>query len=85
MIVRQVTPNATIVLIDLFQTLQIFLKLTDAEPFAAWFVVTEDATPDGIRVLRSVLGAIGRNATWKEVLERQAFLNDFFFWNAMFF
>jgi len=35
-----------------------FLKLTSMEPFAAWFVVTGDATPDGIRVVRSVLGAI---------------------------
>ena len=35
-----------------------FLKLTNTDPFAAWFVVTGDATPDGIRVVRSVLGAI---------------------------
>ena len=27
-----------------------FLKLTNTDPFAAWFVVTGDATPDGIRV-----------------------------------
>ena len=33
-------------------------KLTNTEPFAAWFVVTGDATADGIRVVRSVLGAI---------------------------
>ena len=32
--------------------------LTNTDPFAAWFVVTGDATPDGIRVVRSVLGAI---------------------------
>jgi len=35
-----------------------FLKLSNTDPFAAWFVVTGDATPDGIRVVRSVLGAI---------------------------
>jgi len=35
-----------------------FLKLTNTEPFAAWCVVTGDATPDGIRVVRSVLRAI---------------------------
>jgi len=35
-----------------------FLKLTNTEPFAAWFIVTGDVTPDGIRVVRSVLGAI---------------------------
>ena len=34
------------------------VKLTNTEPFAAWFVVTGDATADGIRVARSVLGAI---------------------------
>ena len=34
------------------------LKLTNTDPFAAWFVVTGDATPDGIRVVWSVLGAI---------------------------
>ena len=34
------------------------LKLTNTDPFAALFVVTRDATPDGIRVVRSVLGAI---------------------------
>jgi hypothetical protein len=28
------------------------------DTFAAWFVVTGDATPDGMRVVRSVLGAI---------------------------
>jgi hypothetical protein len=33
-----------------------FLKLTNTDPIAAWLVVTEDATPDGIR---SVVGAIG--------------------------
>ena len=31
-----------------------FLKLTNTDPF----IVTGDATPDGIRVVRSVLGAI---------------------------
>ena len=35
-----------------------FLKLTTTDPFAAWRIVTEDATPGGIRVVRSVLGAI---------------------------
>ena len=35
-----------------------FLKLTSTDLFAAWFVVTGDTTPDGIRVVRSVLGAI---------------------------
>ena len=34
------------------------VKLTNTEPFAGWFVVTGDATADGIRVVRSVLGAI---------------------------
>ena len=34
------------------------VKLTNTEPFAAWFVVSGDATADGIRVVRSVLGAI---------------------------
>jgi len=35
-----------------------FLALTNTEPFAAWIVVTGDATPGGIRVVRSFLGAI---------------------------
>ena len=35
-----------------------FLKLTNTDPFVAWCVVTGDATPDDIRVVRSVLGAI---------------------------
>ena len=35
-----------------------FFKLTNTDPFAAKFVVTRDDTPDGIRVVRSVLGAI---------------------------
>ena len=35
-----------------------FLKSTHTDPFAAWFVQSGDATPDGIRVVRSVLGAI---------------------------
>ena len=34
------------------------VKLTNTEPFAAWFVVTGDATADEIRIVRSVLGAI---------------------------
>ena len=37
-----------------------FRRLTNTDPFAAWFVVNGDATPGGIRVVRSVLGAIGR-------------------------
>ena len=41
-----------------FFKLPAFLKLTNTDPFAAWFVVTGDATPDGILVVRSVLGAI---------------------------
>ena len=41
-----------------FLKLPPFLKLTNTDPFAAWFVVTGDATPDEIRVVRSVLGAI---------------------------
>ena len=32
-------------------TLTPFLRLTNTDPFAAWFVVTGDATPDGIRVV----------------------------------
>ena len=32
--------------------------MINTDLFAAWFVVTGDATPDGIRVVRSVLGAI---------------------------
>jgi len=35
-----------------------FLKWTNTGPFTAWFVVTGVATPDGIRVVWSVLGAI---------------------------
>jgi len=35
-----------------------FLELSNTDPFAAWFVLSGDATPDGIRVVRSVLGAI---------------------------
>ena len=38
--------------------LPVFLKLTNTDPFAAWYVVTGDVTPDGIRVVRSVLGAL---------------------------
>jgi hypothetical protein len=43
--------------------LPVFLKLTDTDPFAAWFVVTGDVTPDGIRVVRSVVGAISSLST----------------------
>ena len=35
-------------------------KLVETERFAAWFVVSGDATADEIRVVRSVLGAISR-------------------------
>ena len=41
-----------------FFKLPVFLKLTNTDPFAAWFVVTGDATPGGIRVVRSVLGSV---------------------------
>ena len=30
-----------------------FLKLTNTDPFAAWFAVTGNATTDGIRVVSS--------------------------------
>ena len=35
-----------------------FLMLTNTDPFAAWLVVTGNATPGGIRVVRSDLGAV---------------------------
>ena len=38
--------------------LPVLLKLTNTDPFAEWLTVTADATLDGIRVVRSVLGAI---------------------------
>ena len=38
--------------------LPVFLKLTNTDTCAAWFVVTGDATPDGTRVVRSLLEAI---------------------------
>ena len=38
--------------------LPVFLKLTNKDFSAAWFVVNADATPDGIRVVRTVIGAI---------------------------
>ena len=44
--------------VDQYSKLPELLKLPNTDPFAAWFVVTGDATPDGIRVVRSVLGAI---------------------------
>ena len=40
-----------------FDKLPAFPKLTNTGPFAAWFVVTGDVTPDGVRVERSVLAA----------------------------
>ena len=45
-------------LVGLFWKLPAFLKLTNTYPFAVCFVVTGDATPGGICVVRSVLGAI---------------------------
>ena len=42
------------------------VKLTNTEPFAAWFVVTGDATADGISVVRSVLGAISSRSNGVE-------------------
>ena len=39
--------------------LPVFVNLTNTDPSAAWFVVSRDATLDGIRVVWSVLGAIG--------------------------
>jgi len=41
-----------------FLMLPAFPQSANADPFAALFVVTGDATPDGLRVVRSVLGAI---------------------------
>ena len=41
-----------------FFKLPVFLELLTRDPFAAWFVVIGDATLDGIRVVRSVLGTI---------------------------
>ena len=38
--------------------LRAFPRSTNTDPFAAWCVVTGDAKPDGIRVVRSLLGAI---------------------------
>jgi len=35
-----------------------FLSCGYVDLFVAWFVVTGDATPDGIRIVRSVLGAM---------------------------
>ena len=45
-----------VVVAGCFFKLPLFPKLTNTDPFAAWFVVTRDATPDGIRVVRSVIG-----------------------------
>ena len=41
-----------------FIGLRVFFELINMDPFAARFVISGDATPDGIRVVRSVLGAI---------------------------
>jgi len=35
--------------------LEVCLKLTNTDPFAAWFVVTGDATPDGMQFWCRVL------------------------------
>ena len=43
-----------------FLKLPALFKLTNTEPFAAWFAVTGNATPDGIRIVWSVLGAISQ-------------------------
>ena len=43
-----------------FFNLPALLKFTNTTSFAAWFVVTGDATADEIRVERSVLGALAR-------------------------
>ena len=50
--------------LDQFFKLPALLKLTNTDPFAAWFVVIGDTTP----VVRSVLGAIG----WDSHLPRNA-------------
>ena len=44
--------------VDFRIAVQVFLNLTNTDRFAAWSVVTGDATPDGIRVVQSVLGAL---------------------------
>ena len=64
------TPQSARFLPQRLLKLPVFLKLTNTNPFAAWFVVTGDATPDGIRVVRSVFGAISsfvafRNVYWR--------------------
>ena len=48
---------------DQFFKLPVFIKLTNTDTFAAWFVVTGDATLDGIRVVRSVLEAINNDSS----------------------
>ena len=42
-----------------FQKLPGLVNLTNTEPFAAWFVVTGDATADGIRVVRFEVRGLG--------------------------
>jgi len=44
--------------VDFRIAVQVFLKLTNTDRFAAWFEVTGDATPGGIRVVQSVFGVI---------------------------
>ena len=45
------------------------LRLKTADPFAAWFVVTGDATPNGIRVVRPGLEILrGGNIISQNVL-----------------
>ena len=44
--------------VAVFLKLLAFLESTNTHPFASCFVVIKDVTPDGIRVVRSVLGAM---------------------------
>ena len=62
--------GASMILGGAILKLPAFLKLTNTDPFAAWSVVTGDATLDGIRVVRSVLGAISPRAwSWGGLVE----------------
>ena len=53
---QQGTPVSEAIMDYLVTKLPGLVKLTNTEPFAAWFVVTGDATADAIHVVRSVLG-----------------------------
>jgi hypothetical protein len=49
------------------------LELTNTDPFAAWLVATEDATPDGVRFFRAMhrlQGYLVRNCTPLEPYSR---------------